>query len=90
MNVNEIAPGEDLFEYASFSADIPLTELGGFCRFIQVVSATNGTLVVRTQLSGATGRTLTGLAAGDVIGPVQIRGILASGTANVTRIRCYR
>lgn len=84
--LHEIAPACDFFEYTTASADIPFTELGGGCRFMQVVSG-SGTLQIAT-IRTAAGRAAT-VAAGDRIEAGQYTAILAASTAAI-KVRCYR
>ncbi|MFA5186317.1 MAG: hypothetical protein WC551_07580 [Patescibacteria group bacterium] len=87
-------PADDVIEYSSFIGGIDfVATLGQPVRLIQVITAGSGSLVVETRRSaatngGAVNRTLTGLIAGDRIGPVQINKIIESGT-NVTKVRVY-
>jgi hypothetical protein len=90
---DSIQPADDVVEYSSFVSDIDfITDLGQAVRRIDIVDGGSGSLVITTRGSAAaspsTTRTLTGLVAGDKIGPVQVYGITASGT-DVAKIRVY-
>jgi len=86
--LQELAPACDLFEYTTAGVDIPFTELGGGCRFMQVISGSaSGSLIVGTIRTPG-GRTLT-VAAGDRIEPGQYVSILAASTVGI-KVRCYR
>jgi hypothetical protein len=90
MQPNEIGPAEDVYEYTIAASDIPFTELGGWCRLIEIVDAGSGSLAVRTKLSGTSvARTLTSLLRGDRLGPAHFTSVAISGT-NVVKIRCWR
>jgi hypothetical protein len=94
---NEVGPFEDGIELTDFSADIDIYALfGQEARAIEVVAASNGSLVVVTPGSARqdtpTTRTFAALAAGTWIGGnrgLQVSKIVASGTTGVTRIRVW-
>ena len=89
VQLHEIAPASDIFEYTTAGVDIPLTEIGGGCRFIQVVTGSGATITVKTVGSNGTLRTLTGLNAGDRLEACQYT-LIGSGTTSGIKLRCYR
>lgn len=93
VQLHELGPSPDVFEYTLSTADVPLTELGGACRDIHVISgATSSTLLVQTIGSNGTDRTLTHLANGDKLQTGQytlIRGS-SNGSTGGLILRCYK
>lgn len=93
VQLHEMAPACDVFEYTTGANDLTLTELDGHFRFAQVVSgATAAALAVKTIASGAAWRVLTGLNNGDRLEAGQYVGIggTGNGSSSGVKLRCYR
>jgi hypothetical protein len=94
---NEICPHEDGIELTDFSQDIDILKTYGQpARALEIVTVgANPTIVVETvgsaRASTPTTRTYTALAAGFLGGyrGLQVRKIVATGTANVTKARVW-
>lgn len=90
--MQENCPAADVFEYTLSTGDVPLTELGGRCRVIEVLVGSGGTLVVQTIGSNGTDRTLTHVTAPYTFQPTQftlIRGSSNGSTSGLV-LRCYK
>lgn len=91
-----ISPAFDVKEFTDFSADLDLMSATHSwtkrpARAITIVTVGAApTLVLQMVNPGAvTNRTLTGLTAGEKLEAIQVRKIIATGTADVTKIRVY-
>lgn len=88
-----IGESEDVIEYTNFSSDIDfVATFGQAVRTLEIVTASNGTIVIQTVGSGSlatpVNRTLTALASGYYIG-AQTTKIVASGTSGITKVRAW-
>lgn len=88
----ETGPSPDFDEFTFGAGELDVSSIGGYpVRQIRIVTAGAGALAIRTVGSGATNRTLTGLAAGENLFPGQITSIRGTGDGtSVTRIRVYK
>ena len=85
---DDVLPSTDFVEYSLFSTDIDLVAALGTARYIEVVEAGSGALVVKLASNGGVTRTMTGLAAGYRTPIGQFRTIVASGTS-VAKVRVW-
>ena len=95
--VESISPAFDVKEFTNFGADIDLTSsthsyMKRPARAITIVTVGAAPTIVLQMVdpNGAPlNRTLTSLTAGEKLEALQIRKIIASGTADVTKVRVY-
>jgi hypothetical protein len=92
-----VSPAFDVKEFTSFAGDIDLTSathsyMKRPARAITIVAVGAAPTLVLQMVdpNGAPlNRTLTALTAGEKLEPIQVRKIIASGTADITKVRVY-